>query len=75
MDENTMLGFAQMLMGKFPMLSMIFGILGLLVVVGGAVVAATPSKSDDAAWAKIQSIPLLGTVLKVLMSFSPIAKK
>lgn len=49
--------------------------LGMLVVVGGAVVALTPSTSDDAAWAKLHSVPVLGGLLKALAAFSPVQKK
>ncbi len=65
----------QMLVAKFPIVGLVLAALGILVVVGAAVVALTPSKSDDAAYEKIMGIPILGPLLKALSAFSPIQKK
>lgn len=51
------------------------GILGSLVVLGSMYVAASPSKKDDAWLAKLESVPVLGLVLKVVKSFSFIKKE
>lgn len=54
---------------------LILGCLGLLVVVGSAVIAITPTKNDDAFLAKLYDVPVLGLILKVLAAFSPLDKK
>jgi hypothetical protein len=67
---------ALMLAAKFPIVGLVLSGLGILVVVGLAVVALTPSKADDEAVEKVEAkYPLVGQVLKVLASFSPIQKK
>lgn len=63
------------LMEIAPWLKYILPLLGGLVVIGGAVVSATPSKSDDKAWDKIKKYPLVGPLLSILANFSPIQKK
>lgn len=64
----------QGLMAKFPALSMILVVLGSLVVLAQVLIPLTPSKADDAAWAKINSIPVIGSLIKILLSFAPIKK-
>lgn len=49
--------------------------LGLLVVAGQVVVLLTPTKKDDAAWAKLHAIPVLGRLLAALAAFAPIQRK
>lgn len=49
--------------------------LGALVVLGGVYVKLTPSKKDDDALAKLEASPVLGLLLRVLVRFSPIARK
>lgn len=66
---------ALMLAAKFPIVGLILSGLGILVVVGLAVVALTPSKKDDEAVSKLEAMPIVGQLLKVLASFSPIQKK
>lgn len=63
------------LAAKFPWAALGLAILGMLVVIGSAVVAMTPSKADDEAWDKIKNIPVLGSILSALANFSPIQKK
>ena len=63
------------LLDKIPYLGVVLMGLGGLVVIGQAVVIITPSKADDEAWAKIERMPVLGMVLKVLASFAPIQKR
>lgn len=67
--------FIQMLAGLHPAIPVVFAILGILVIVGQAVVVMTPSKKDDEAWEKIKAIPVLGGVLSGLANFAPIQKK
>lgn len=57
-----------------PWMPIVLMILGALVVAGGVVVSVTPSTEDDAAWEKLMNVPILGSVLKALASFSPIQK-
>lgn len=54
---------------------LVLGFLGLLVVVGTAVIGMTPSKNDDAFLAKLYDVPVLGLLLKLLAAFSPLDKK
>lgn len=56
---------------KFPMISLVVAVLGLLVVVAQVVVSMTPGKTDDEILAKLKSVPVLGALLKVLASFAP----
>lgn len=64
-----------LLVQQFPIAGLVLALLGMLVVVGAAVVALTPSKSDDAAWERIKAVPLLGQLLSALMAFSPVQKR
>lgn len=73
--DDSIVQFVIGLVQKLPMASLILGVLGTLVVVGQIVVALTPSKADDAAWAKIEGIPLIGAALKALSAFAVIQKK
>lgn len=49
--------------------------LGSLMVLGVAVVKLTPGKSDDEAVAKVLEMPVVGSLLKFLIGFSPIKPK
>lgn len=63
------------LAAQFPLMGSVLVILGLLVVVGQAVVVITPSKKDDEAWAKLKALPLIGPLLDALSAFAPLQKK
>lgn len=63
------------LVAAVPGLATVLMVLGALVVIGAAVVAATPSKADDEAWEKIKSVPLIGGLISALTNFSPFQKK
>ncbi|MBK9496889.1 MAG: hypothetical protein IPO08_20915 [Xanthomonadales bacterium] len=63
------------LVAAVPGLSVILMALGTLVVIGQVIVVATPSKSDDEAWEKIKSVPLIGGIISALANFAPISKK
>lgn len=54
---------------------MVLVALGALVVLGLAYVKITPTQDDDAWFSKLESIPILGSLLKFLVSFSPIQRK
>ena len=60
---------------KFPVLGMVLAALGALVVLGQAYIALTPSQDDDAWYAKVESIPYVGAILKALKAFAPIQRK
>lgn len=49
--------------------------LGTLVVLAYAYVKVTPSQDDDAWFAKLEAMPVLGDLLKFLMKFSPVSRK
>ena len=72
MDIGTILAVAAQ---KYPVILLPLCFLGLLVVVGMAVVALTPSKSDDAWIDSLMNKPVIGPVLKAIASFSPVQKK
>lgn len=61
--------------GKYPVVGVILMCLGALIVCAQAVVVLTPSKADDAAWEKIKSIPVLGSLISVVAKLAPIQKK
>lgn len=50
-------------------------VLGGLVVVGQAIVAVTPSQSDDAWLEKLKQHKILGPILVLLAKFAPFQKK
>lgn len=58
-----------------PALGLILKILGLLVIAGQALIALTPSAADDALAAKLEALPLVGPLLRMLASFAPIQRK
>jgi len=63
------------LVQKLPVLPMVLGVLGSLVVVMTAFVAATPNQDDDAWLAKVKAIPLVGSIIVALEKFSVIQRK
>ncbi len=73
--EEQVLAIVNKLVGLSPVVALIFGILGTLVVVAQIVVGLTPSKADDDAWDKIKKIPVLGYLLSILTNFAVIQKK
>lgn len=58
-----------------PIAQQILMILGSLVVLMSAYIAATPSKEDDAWFDKVEAIPYLGSVIKALARFSVVDRK
>lgn len=69
------MGDVNSIISQFPIVGHVLMGLGGLVVLGQVIVAITPSKSDDAFLAKLQEKPIIGHLLKALMSFAPIQKK
>lgn len=65
----------QWLNGLASFMPMVLMILGSLVVAGQAYIAVTPSQDDDAWYAKIEAIPILGDLLKALAKFAVIQRK
>ena len=65
----------QDLAAKVPVLALVLGVLGSLVIVGQMIVLLTPSKADDAWLAKLKEMPVVGMLLKALEAFAPIQKK
>jgi len=72
MQLDPMLGWLSAL---HPIVPIVLAGLGALVVVGQAYVAITPSEKDDAWFEKLEGIPLVGSLIKALKSFSPIQRK
>lgn len=60
---------------EYPLVIAILSGLGGLVVLGQAVVALTPSPSDDAWFNSLEEKPGIGHIIKFLKSFAPIQKK
>ncbi len=65
------LTFVTNLAAHNPVVSMILMVLGALVALGQMVIVATPSTADDAWWAKIKALPLIGPILTMLANFAP----
>lgn len=63
------------LISKFPAIGYLLMALGTLVVLGQAYVAITPTETDDAWFAKLEKIPVLGHLISVIKSFAPLQRK
>lgn len=61
--------------GLHPIVNIILVCLGALVVLGYAYVKMTPTQDDDAWWAKMEAIPVLGVLLQGLSKMSPVQRK
>ena len=70
--EATLLAF---LYGLHPTLAVVLALLGTLVVVAQAYVALTPTESDNAWYAKLESTPIVGGFVKALITFAPVQRK
>jgi hypothetical protein len=58
-----------------PIAHLVLVILGSLVVLATIYVKLTPSVDDDAMLAKIEAMPVIGSLLNGLMAFSVIQRK
>lgn len=58
-----------------PLVLLVVGCLGSLVVLGSAIILATPGKDDDAWLSKQYAKPILGTVLNAITAFSFVKKE
>ena len=63
------------LLVKYPVLSSILALGGMLVVCATAYVAMTPTKSDDAFVEKIKSYPFVGVLIKFFEKHSLVERK
>lgn len=73
--EQQILELVMKLVSLSPVAALIVGILGTLVVIAQVIIPMTPSKSDDAAWDKVKSVPVLGALISALTNFAVIQKK
>jgi hypothetical protein len=69
MDFDFILGWA---VAHYPWAVVVLAALGLLTVVGTAVVALTATKKDDELLAKLKAIPFVGPFLAAVAKFSPV---
>lgn len=65
----------EMGMKALPWLSYVLMGLGSLVLLGYAYVKATPTQDDDAWYAKVEAMAVVGPLMKALVSFSPLQRK
>jgi hypothetical protein len=72
MDFSAILA---LLAEKYPTLGIALVVLGLLVVAAQTYVALTPTQDDDAWFAKLEAIPILGHIIIALKAFAPIQRK
>ena len=72
MDLNVIV---QGLVSSYPKIALVLGTLGTLVIIGQAYVLMTPNKDDDAWFAKLESIPLLGQFVVIVRNFAPVQRK
>lgn len=64
-----------LIIGVMPAARYVLMALGGLVVAGQVYVALTPSQDDDAWFAKLEAIPVLGALIKAVKAFAPIQRK
>ena len=64
-----------MLSGLHPSIPLILSALGGLVILGQAYVAITPTQIDDAWFAKLESMPVIGAILVAVKAFAPVQRK
>jgi len=72
MEWTLLLGY---LAERHPIILIILIVLGTLVILAQIYIALTPTKKDDALYAKLESMPVAGALLKALSSFAPIQRK
>jgi hypothetical protein len=68
-------GILAWLVGYLPLAQTVLMIIGSLVVAAQAYIVATPSQDDDAWFAKIEAIPVVGDLLVALQKFAVIQRK
>jgi len=73
--EMSILAMVSQFAEKYEMVMYILSGLGTLVVLGQAYVALTPTQDDDAKLQKLEKVPVLGMLLKIVKSFAPIQRK
>jgi hypothetical protein len=72
MEVDQILNF---LVGKWPVVGIALQVLGGLVVAGYAYVKISNGKDDDAFLLKLEGMPVVGSLLKALIAFSPVQRK
>ena len=63
------------LVAIYPVVGVVLGVLGALVVIGQAYVAITPTQTDDAWFVSLESIPILGILIVAVRNFAPIQRR
>jgi len=63
------------IVGLWPVAETVLEVLGGAVILGLTYVKLTPNVKDDAFIAKMESMPVIGKLLKAIKSFSPIERK
>lgn len=71
---DALVGMLQDLAAKVPVVALILGILGALVILAQMVVLLTPTKKDDEFLAAVEKNSFGAIALKVLKSFAPYQK-
>jgi hypothetical protein len=68
------LGFLTNLATSNPIVHAIVVVVATLVLAGQAIVTVTPTTADDAFWAKIQALPIVGQFIVWLTKWAPFHK-
>ena len=64
-----------LLVAAHPAVGVILSGLGSLVILGQTYVAMTPTQSDDAWFARLESSAIVGPILRAVVAFAPIQRK
>lgn len=64
-----------MIAALHPAIPLVLAALGGLVVLGQAYVAITPTQKDDAWFAKLEAMPIVGSIVNAVKAFAPIQRK
>lgn len=75
MDIDTIIAAIQQFIASNPVLFWIATILGSLIVVASTYVKLTPTTTDDAWWAKLEAIPVVGWIIMLVSKFSVFKRK
>lgn len=69
--DNMELGLLEMLMAKGGVIAAVITWTALAYITATGVIVLTPTKKDDDMLKKLESIPLIGGMLKALINFGP----
>lgn len=64
-----------LIIGAVPAARYVLMALGGLVVLGQVYVALTPNQDDDAWFAKLENVTILGAFIRAIKAFAPIQRK